>query len=79
MTTTTYSATLRLMQQDGVTGPSTTVQVESVRHAKEIAFEWSMGELGNPLDLVTIHIPELDTMIEMSLADETIRAQGDWL
>lgn len=74
---TTYSATLRLMQQDGVTGPSTTVQVESVLHAKEMAVAWSMGELGNPWDLVTISIPELDTMIEMSLADETIRTQGE--
>lgn len=62
----TYTATFRLMQDGGVAGPVKTVQVESIQHAKELAFAWSEGQLGHPWDHCTIEIPELDYVGEMS-------------
>lgn len=63
----THTATFRLMQESGTTGPTKTVQVVSVQHAKELAFSWSEGQLGHPWDLCTISIPDLETELEMSL------------
>jgi hypothetical protein len=61
----TFTATFRLGQDSGVQGPSKTVEVESEQHAKELAVEWSLGQLGHPWDAVTIEIPELDSTIEI--------------
>jgi hypothetical protein len=60
------TATFRLMQTDGVQGPSKTVEVESELHAKELAVAWSMGQLGHPWDVCTVEIPEIDYIAEIS-------------
>lgn len=61
----TYTATFRLMQESGVSGPKHTAEVESVQHAKELAFAWSEAQIGHPWDCCTIEIPELDYVGEM--------------
>lgn len=60
------TATFRLMQASGVTGPQKTVEVESIQHAKEEAVLWSEGELGHPWDTCTIEIPEIEYVAEIS-------------
>jgi hypothetical protein len=59
------NATFRLMQESGVQGPSTTVEVESPQHAKELAADWSEGQIGHPWDCCTIEIPEIDYVGEI--------------
>lgn len=61
----TYTATFRLMQESGVQGPRRVVEVEDIRHAKELAFAWSEGQIGQPWDCCTIEIPELDYVADM--------------
>lgn len=58
-------ATFRLMQDSGVSGPKKIVDVESEQHAKELAFEWSIAQIGHPWDCCTIEIPDLDYTCEM--------------
>ena len=58
-------ATFRLMQENGVTGPLRTVNVEDAQHAKELAVAWSEGELGHPWDVLTVEIPEIDYAAEI--------------
>ena len=56
----TMTAIFRLFQANGVQGPSEWVEVESERHARELAVAWSEGEIGHPWDHCTVEIPEID-------------------
>lgn len=63
-------AKLLMTQDSGATGPSKTVEIDDLQHAKEVAFEWSRAQLGHPWDCCLIEIPDMDCSIEMRLSYE---------
>lgn len=63
------NATFRLMQESGVSGPSTTVELQEgdgPQAAKELAVAWSQGQTGHPWDVLTVEIPELEYSAEIT-------------
>jgi hypothetical protein len=58
-------ATFRLGQDNGVSGPHATREVEDVVHAKESAVAWAMGQTGHPWDCLTVSIPEIEYEAEI--------------
>lgn len=59
------TTTFRLMQESGVTGPTATVEVESIDAAREQARAWAAGQTGHPWDVLTVSCDDLDLCDEV--------------